>query len=137
MAPHVGYGSRLLVWCMAVGLSVQLEGCCTTCNIPLPLNFVAGYIFHDSSRVTVSPVSIPIAIGYENCRIVNMQRPWKYYRKLIRDIDPTVKQTTRGYITTAAPTATQCFILFVNFPVALASKTVRYVMVDRYISAFA
>jgi hypothetical protein len=28
VAPHLRYG-RLLVWCMAVGLSVQLEGCCT------------------------------------------------------------------------------------------------------------
>jgi hypothetical protein len=27
-APHLGYG-RLLVWCMAVGLSVRVEGCCT------------------------------------------------------------------------------------------------------------
>jgi hypothetical protein len=34
VAPHLGYG-RLLVWCMAVGLSVRIEGCCTTCNIPL------------------------------------------------------------------------------------------------------
>jgi hypothetical protein len=29
VAPHLGYG-RLLVWCMAVGLSVRVEGCCTT-----------------------------------------------------------------------------------------------------------
>jgi hypothetical protein len=37
MAPHLGYG-RLLVWCLALGLSVRVEGCCTitSCNIPLP-----------------------------------------------------------------------------------------------------
>jgi hypothetical protein len=28
VTPHLGYG-RLLVWCMAVGLSVRVEGCCT------------------------------------------------------------------------------------------------------------
>jgi hypothetical protein len=28
VAPHLGYG-WLLVWCMAVGLSVRVEGCCT------------------------------------------------------------------------------------------------------------
>jgi hypothetical protein len=30
VAPHLGYG-RLLVSCMAVGLSVRVEGCCTIC----------------------------------------------------------------------------------------------------------
>src|SRR5215469_5316727 len=35
VAPHLGYG-RLLVWYMAVGLSVRVEGCCMSCNIPLP-----------------------------------------------------------------------------------------------------
>jgi hypothetical protein len=29
VAPHLGYGT-LLVWRMAVGLSVWVEGCCTT-----------------------------------------------------------------------------------------------------------
>jgi hypothetical protein len=29
VAPHLGYG-RLLVWCVAVGLSVRVEGSCTT-----------------------------------------------------------------------------------------------------------
>jgi hypothetical protein len=51
VAPHLGYGrllvwcmaaglsvrvegcyTRLLVWCMAGGLSVRVEGCCTTCR---------------------------------------------------------------------------------------------------------
>ena len=29
VVPHLGYG-RLLVWCMAIGLSVRLEGSVTT-----------------------------------------------------------------------------------------------------------
>jgi hypothetical protein len=49
VAPHLGYG-RLLVWCMAVGLSVQLEGSCTTRGFERP---VRGML-HDSwtSRAT-------------------------------------------------------------------------------------
>ena len=36
VAPDLGYG-RLLVWCMAVGLSVRLEGCCTFSGIIMPI----------------------------------------------------------------------------------------------------
>jgi hypothetical protein len=32
VAPHFGY-VRLLVWCMAVGLSVRVEGCCTITKV--------------------------------------------------------------------------------------------------------
>jgi hypothetical protein len=102
-----------------------------------PQGYVAGYIFHDASRVTLTGVTIATAINYESCKIVNMARPWKYYRKMIRDIDPTVKQTNRGYITTASPTQTQMFFLFANFPTALASKTFGYCMITYHVSAFA
>jgi hypothetical protein len=29
VVPHLGYG-WLLVWCMGVGLSVRVEGCCSS-----------------------------------------------------------------------------------------------------------
>jgi hypothetical protein len=37
VAPHLGYGT-LLVWYMAVGWSVRLEGCCTTLVVEHPSN---------------------------------------------------------------------------------------------------
>jgi hypothetical protein len=100
-------------------------------------NYVAGYVFHDASRVSLSGLTIATAVSYESRKIGNVARPWKYYRKLIRDIDPTVKQTNQGYITTAAPTASQLFCLFLIVPTALASKTFGYIMVTNYVSAFA
>lgn len=60
-------------------------------------NYVAGYIFHDSSRINLTGATIATCVNYENCKIVNFARPWKYYRKMTRTIDPTVKQTNRSY----------------------------------------
>jgi hypothetical protein len=51
-------------------------------------------------------------IGYENCKVVNMQRPWKYYRKMARNITPTqsgVSVLNQGYMQTSQPQPTQCF----------------------------
>jgi hypothetical protein len=54
---------------------------------------------------------------------------------MIRDIDPTVKSTTRGYIVTSSPTATQHIGVFFNAS-AILSKTVGYIFLDHYIAVF-
>jgi hypothetical protein len=63
-----------------------------------------------------------------------MQRPWKYYRKMIRNIDPTVVQTVRGYTATTEPVATQIIGLF--FQTSIVDKSVGYIMATLYVSAF-
>jgi hypothetical protein len=55
--------------------------------------FVPGYIYHDPNTSS-APTSITVgnALDRENCRVVNLQRVWTYYRKLrrvIRFSDPT------------------------------------------------
>jgi hypothetical protein len=50
VASHLGYG-RLLVWCMAVGLSVRVEGCC---NIPRPGRLNAPDDGHNNARNMLS-----------------------------------------------------------------------------------
>jgi hypothetical protein len=64
-----------------------------------------------------------------------MQRPWKYYRKMIRNIYPTVGEKVRGYTATLEPVATQVIGLFFTAP-AIASKLVGNIMVTLYLSAF-
>jgi hypothetical protein len=96
------------------------------------------FIFHDINRTALSGLTIAIAVNYDNCKIVNIARPWKYYRKMNRNIpsDAAVKLTNRGYITTSSPTSTQVFCLFLNAPVALASTALGYIMCTFYISAY-
>jgi hypothetical protein len=49
VAPHYGYG-RFLVWCVAVGLSVQLQGCCTT--RPRVVQHPSNWTLKPTSRAT-------------------------------------------------------------------------------------
>ena len=51
------------------------------------------------------------AVQYESCKIVNMQRLWKCYRKMVRNVNPDVESTARGNITTSNPQPTQLFCL--------------------------
>jgi hypothetical protein len=61
-------------------------------------------------------LTVDVAVGYENCKIVNMQRPWKYYRKMYRNIavggGGVSYLSARGYIPTSNPLSTQCIVLF-------------------------
>ena len=45
------------------------------------------------------------AISYENCKIVNLQRKWSYYKRMSRTMavgasTAAIGQENRGYITT-------------------------------------
>jgi hypothetical protein len=62
VAPHLGYG-RLLVWCMAVGLSVRVERCCRTTSCatsvyPLPERKLLYGIRRKSGDIGISLSSI-------------------------------------------------------------------------------
>jgi hypothetical protein len=54
-----------------------------------------------------------IALQYENRKVVNMQRPWKYYRKMARNMPHETNNqiftpsNNKGYIDIDQPTATQ------------------------------
>jgi hypothetical protein len=78
--------------------------------------YAPGYIFHDANTPTFgAKLTISVATAYENCKFVNMQRPWKYYRKMYRNIpggSSISSFTSRGYLPTSTPFATQCIVLF-------------------------
>jgi hypothetical protein len=100
-------------------------------------NYVPGFIFHVSTRSSApSGLTVAVAAIYDSCRIKNLARSWSYYRKMIRDIDPTVKSTNRGYMLVVTIVRTQLFCCVSNFPTGLASKTVGYIMITRYVTAF-
>jgi hypothetical protein len=104
-------------------------------------NFVAGYICHDTDETTRSGLTSAIIVAHENSKILNMQRPWKYYRKLVRNIIPSAVGTSpamtnnRGYVSTTTPAATQSFLMFCNFGTAVASKNIGFYLRTLYISA--
>jgi hypothetical protein len=79
--------------------------------------YTPGYIFHDANTgVTLAGITVDTTVGYENCKIVNMQRSWRYYRKTYRSIPVggggTSSISTRGYISTSNPVSTQSIILY-------------------------
>lgn len=77
--------------------------------------FTPGYILHDENHATVSLNTSNGFLQYENCKVVNLQRPWKYYRKMKRNIpmEPVGNTLdTKGYQPTVHPVATQCFAFF-------------------------
>jgi hypothetical protein len=74
-------------------------------------HFRAGYIIHDTNSQAAPPTtSVEALIKYENCKVVNMQRKWKYYRKLYRRINGP-NFDNRGYINVANPEATQIILV--------------------------
>lgn len=79
--------------------------------------YTPGYIFHDANTPTFgATLTVAVAVAYENCKIVNMQRPWKYYRKMYKNLPGPGTTTTsvsiRGYLPTSEPAPTQCIVLF-------------------------
>jgi hypothetical protein len=78
--------------------------------------YTPGYIFHDANTPTFgATLTVVVATAYENCKIVNMQRPRKYYRKIYKNLPggtTTNSLSLRGYLPTAEPLATQCIVLF-------------------------
>jgi hypothetical protein len=90
--------------------------------------FVPGYIYHEPNTASATTcVTVGNALDRENCRVVNLQRVWTYYRKLRRVIcfpDPTyvagppIKVTAppdavslAGYLPVDAPNYTQAINL--------------------------
>jgi hypothetical protein len=78
--------------------------------------YTPGYIFHDANTPTFgATLTVAVATAYENCKIVNMQRPWKYYRRMYKNLSgstATNSRPIRGYLPTAEPLATQRTVLF-------------------------
>jgi len=68
-----------------------------------------------------------IFLDHEIFKVVNIQRPWKYYRKMARNISVSTNNTTilsRGYIPTANPTSTQAMgIIWLSTNPAFPSLT--------------
>jgi len=70
----------------------------------------AAYAIRDINHPLDFPVTLTRneAVGYENCKILNLQRPWTYYRKMIRNIitDPASTGidtiSIKGYYATAS-----------------------------------
>ena len=78
-----------------------------------------GYVFHDPNSITIDNMSENKAISYANCKIVNTQRKWSYYRKMHRTIavgasTAAIRQDGKGYITTDTAVATQCMGMISN-----------------------
>jgi len=85
---------------------------------PIPIGFRPCYVVHDVNNTDLGTSTREQIIQYSNLKGVNNQRPWKYYRKMFRNItyDATatsaVSVSNRGYLRTSAPLATQCIVTF-------------------------
>ena len=99
-------------------------------------NFAPAYVLHDVNSKSLPSITTTTAIQYENCRIVNMQRPWKYCRKMIRNITDSSGSSTRGYIPTSEPNATQVMCML-HLGTDQAGKHIGDTLSTYYISAFA
>jgi hypothetical protein len=83
----------------------------TTTAVPFIFNPI--WILHDVNTIDSAITNIDTALNYESCRAYSVLRPWKYYRKMQRNIPITDASTrttvsTRGYIPTDGAVATQC-----------------------------
>jgi len=84
-------------------------------------------------------------IQFNNLKVVNKQRPWQYYRKMVRNVAVNPASTTRvsiqntGYFPTEEPIGTQQILLFVedNFgPSPTATDVILRSTVTTYFMAF-
>lgn len=69
-----------------------------------------GFILHDENHTSVTSTNPNDFLQFENCKAVNCQRPWKYYRKMKRNVPMEAAGhiiDTSGYQATNQPTPTQ------------------------------
>lgn len=77
-----------------------------------PAGYRPLYIIHDPNSIAVGtgstglPLTVNGTIQYENLRVKNANRPWSYYKRMVRNIPPSLANY-KGYIPTESPVATQ------------------------------
>ena len=91
-----------------------------TANANILANYVPMYVMHDPNSTTAPVTAINNFLSYENCKYFNVQRPWKYYRKMQQNIPTNSSWTTqrnintRGYLQTDSPIPTQAIFVILN-----------------------
>jgi len=83
-------------------------------------------------------------LGYENCRIFNVQRPFSHYRKMNRNIIINPEATgidtisIKGYYATADPTRTQAIGILIDgrYGTVTGDVIVGTLITSYYISAY-
>lgn len=84
-----------------------------TANANVGQGFMACFVMHDPNSTTEPVTALNNCVSYENCTAFNLQRPWKYYRKMARNIPSNSSWTAQrnigvsGYLPTDSPLDTQ------------------------------
>lgn len=68
--------------------------------------YTPAFVFADFDSVGLNPTNAA-AVGYGNCKVVNLMRPWKYYLKVPKLMNATSSTiASPGWMDTASPAAT-------------------------------
>jgi len=107
---------------------------------PAPI-FTPVYVYHDVNSILTNITNIDLILAYESCKVKSLQRPWTYYRKMVRNIPVNtswtsqVNMSARGYIPTDSPTATQCIAIYCTSTSTLPAGTYGTMVCTTYIAA--
>ena len=105
------------------------------------LDFFPMFVLHDVNSATLTGTqTAQTCLQYESCQVKNAQRPWKYYRKMVRNVFLSATATdkiidNRGYQPTGTPSATQCFYLALFGTSAMGVMNIGSLVVTRYVVA--
>jgi hypothetical protein len=100
------------------------------------IGYYPAYVVHDINSTTLPNTLSITDLQYENCRVMNCQRPWTYYRKMHRNVIGGM--SNKGYLTTGSPVARQVIgVLFQEFSgVTTGTFTIGTVVWTYYVSAY-
>ena len=98
-------------------------------------DYHTGYVFHSASDISfLSMTTIDRTIQFENCKVVNMQWPWKYCRKLLR-ITAGGEIDSRGYMAVDGAIPTQCICIIYRGN-GQTNQVLGNVVVTYYVTAY-
>ena len=77
----------------------------------ISVGFLPDYVVHDVNQLVEFPTTTiaDTFLQYANLKVMNMQRPWKYYRKKFRNVVTARTASVlsnRGYVSTSVPVQT-------------------------------
>lgn len=91
------------------------------------------YVFVDFDSIGLSPTN-DSAIGYENCKVKNLYRPWTYFIRLPKMVAPSATNVSKvGWFDTLATVSTGAIYLVQNAGLT-ASTAYGQILVTYYIS---
>ena len=109
-----------------------------TANATITQFYVPIFVANDVNSTSLVVVTAANTLDYENCKVFNVQRPWKYYRKMQKNIAYTTTANSipvKGYIPTDSARPTQSFQILFNSPTALTAGNYGTFVLTYYVVA--